>query len=135
MLSYVYRYLNDYTRKKINFSILASFGLLIFVSMLISINRFENYAYFRDGTLVSNPIFFALFDYLSRWLVVGNELIGNFEGIKIMYGSSSNYLPGKLLAIFGVSFPDLHDLRQLHFSGLWNNFHGLPAVLLYDFGY
>jgi oligosaccharide repeat unit polymerase len=135
MLAYVYRYLNDYTRKRINFRVIAGFSPLILIFMFISFSRFEDYALFKDGTLVSNPIVFALLDYVSQWLVVGNTLIGNFEDTEIMYGSSANYLPGKLLAIFGVSFPDLHDLRQLHFGDNWNSFHGLPALILYDFGY
>jgi len=136
MLAYVYRHLNDYTRKSINFRIIVGLSPLIFVFMFITLNRFgDNYFYFRDGTLVSNHAIFAIFDYLSQWLVVGNTLIDNFENTKIMYGSSANYLPGKLLGIFGVSFPDLSDLRLLHFGDNWNAFHGLPALLLYDFSY
>jgi oligosaccharide repeat unit polymerase len=136
MLAYVYRYLNDYTRKKINFRVIAGFSPLIFVFMIITFNRFgDDYAYFRDGTLVTNPAVYALLDYFSQWLVVGNTLIDNFDDEKIMYGSSANYLPGKLLGIFGFSFPVLQDLRQLHFGDNWNSFHGLPGLILYDFGY
>lgn len=136
MLAYVNRYLNKYTYKKTNYRVIAILSPLIFIFLFITLNRFgDNYVDFREGTLVSNHAIFALIDYSSQWLVIGNTLIENFKDTNIMNGSSVNYLPGKFLGIFGFSFPDLHELRQLNFGNNWNTFQGLPAILLYDFGY
>jgi len=135
ILIYVFKYLDSRAQKKIKHRVALGISPLIVIFFLISINRFEDYPFFRDGSLISNPVLYSIFDYLSQWMANGNSLLNSFDSTKIMYGSNFTYLPGKFLSPFGVDFPDVQELREHHFGGLANRFNGLPALLVYDFGY
>lgn len=135
MLCFVYDYLSVAGKKKVKFKVLLAMAPLIFVFLLISMNRFENYSYLNDVSIISNPVLYSIFDYLSQWLVNGNYLLSNFDTSKIMYASNFTYIPGKLLSPFGVSFAEIQSLRELYFGSRANNFNGLPALMVYDLGY
>jgi len=135
MLLFVYEYLSAAGKKKVKFNVLLAMVPLFFIFLLISMNRFENYPYLNDESIISNPILYSIFDYFSQWLVNGNYLLSNFDTSKVMYASNFTYIPEKLLSPFGVSFAEIQSLRELHFGSQANSFNGLPALLVYDFSY
>lgn len=135
ILVYVFKYLNYGAQRRIKYQVIVGISPLAAVFILISISRFEDYPFLRDDSLVSNPIFYSILDYMSQWLANGNSLLNRFDSTQIMYGSNFTYLPSKLLYPFDVSFPDVQELREHHFEALANRFNGLPVLLIYDFGY
>jgi oligosaccharide repeat unit polymerase len=135
LLIYVYGHLSKPTKKKVRLRAVLGISPLILIFILISENRFEDYFNYRNGTLVSNPVIYSIFDYFSQWLVNGNHLLNEFDSGKLMYASNFTYIPDKLLGPFGVSFPDLQELRERHFGRSANYFNGMPTLLIYDLGY
>ncbi|MEZ8389266.1 O-antigen polymerase [Vibrio splendidus] len=135
MFLLIFRCLSKESRKQIFKFLLYWVTPVFFVFVIITLDRFESYPYFRSGTLVSNHAVFAVLDYFSQWLVNGNYLLDNFSQDKILYGSNFTYLPSKLLGIFDISFANLQELRESVLLGYENNFNGSITLLVYDFGY
>lgn len=135
ILCLVFKQLNQESRNQILKFVLYFVFPVFIVFIMITLDRFNSYPYFRDGTLVSNHAIFAILDYFSQWLVNGNYLLNNFSQEKILYGSNFTYLPSKLLGVFDISFTNLQELRESAFMGYENHFNGAVTLLVYDFGY
>tara|TARA_R110002012_G_scaffold272318_1_gene457808 strand:+ start:1414 stop:2613 length:1200 start_codon:yes stop_codon:yes gene_type:complete len=134
LLLYVYDVLPFNQRasliKIVSFFFLCLFSILIWVSF----SRFDVYVYQGAG-FISNPALYSIFHYLSQWLVNGVEIIKVFSVENIMFGSNFSYIPNRVLSAFGGEPADILA-RRLNAYGMYaTKFNGMPAILLYDFGF
>ncbi len=135
LFAVVYRYLSPRNKKQVIRALMILVAPVFCAFIYISIDRFSNYPYYREGTWVTNHAIFASLDYLSQWMVNGNIILSLFTNDKMIFASNFTYLPGKIIGLVGVTLPELQDLREFALSGYENHFNGLVALWVYDFGY
>jgi oligosaccharide repeat unit polymerase len=131
----VFQFLSRRHKKQIIKGVSLFIMPVFFVFIFISLNRFDFYPHYREGTLVTNHILFSIFDYLSQWMVNGDAIINNFTHDKIIFASNFLYIPNKVFSLIGVGSSSLQELREYAFPGYENYFNGPVALLVYDFGY
>ena len=111
---------------------------LVFIGsffIFISIDRFTVYSHFSSGSLVENQFLYSLLHYLSQWIENGMLLLDGYEYEKNLSASTIRYLPNKVLSMLGYTIIPIQELRIASFGELASAFNGLPAILVYDFGY
>jgi oligosaccharide repeat unit polymerase len=117
--------------RKIVFRTITVIGIVLF---LISNNRFSDEKVMQDS-LIQNPVMNSILWYFSQWYSNGIILIERYHPDLNLKGSSFAYFFNKVKEIFGFEIVDIKILRDHAFGELATHFNGLPAVLVYDFGY
>ena len=126
---YSHKSMDRIVGKKLKNTALILFSGVIFIFIYISYNRFSLYNSLEHTALHS------ILSYYSQWIENGILLLGDYESDKSLLGSSVRYFPNKILEIFGNSTAPIQDLKMASWGELSSSFVGLPAILVYDFGY
>jgi oligosaccharide repeat unit polymerase len=135
LFAVVFRYLSSRNKKQVIRTLIILVAPVFCAFIYISIDRFSDYPYYREGTWITNQAIFASFDYLSQWMVNGNTILSLYSSDKIIFASNFSYIPGKIVGLFGVTLPELQIQREFALSGYENHFNGLVALWVYDFGF
>lgn len=122
-------------RKKVSKIVTRTMGVIMFILILISQNRFSSYAINQEPSLIKNPVIYSMTWYFAQWFRNGLVLINRYNPSLNLRGSSFAYIINKFRAIGGVEMVDIKILRETAFGNLATHFNGLPAVLIYDLGY
>lgn len=98
----------------------------------ITSDRFRDYYYYDESSIVESPILYSILHYYSQWIENGYYLLLGFSYDKVTYASVFSYFPNKIMAFFGFEIKEIGDIRHESFGQLATWFNGLPAVLVYD---
>ena len=122
-------------RKKVKKTVLKTIGAVMIILVLISQNRFSAGIVTAEFSLVKDPVLYSIFWYFSQWFNNGIILISRYNSNLNLKGSSFAYIINTFKEILGFEILDIKILRESAFGNLATHFNGLPAVLVYDFGY
>lgn len=98
----------------------------------ITSDRFRDYYYYDEGSVVESPVLYSILHYYSQWIENGYYLLLDFSYDKVTYASVFGYFPNKIMAFLGFEVQEIGDIRLESFGQLATWFNGLPAVLVYD---
>ena len=134
---YVFHVLSKSQKKSIIIFAVVSFLLVGVFLTEISVSRFLDYDV-NEQSLISDPILYSVFDYLSQWNKNGIFVMSNYYSFdSLLYGSGTNTFFPWLFNITGIySGESLMKIRETIWPSPYTySFNGLVACLLFDFGY
>ena len=133
---YIYKMLNSVVVKKVK-SFFSKITIPVVIAFLIiSFGRFNNdRLQIPQSSVIKNPVIYAFGSYFSQWIDNGITVLNRYTNGLNLHGSSFMYFINKIYETIGHKVIPIEILREYAFGNLATYFNGLPAILVYDFGY
>lgn len=129
-------------RYKLNIKKIGIIIIILFSSffLIITFARFEFSNYYNSiassSSIVKDPVLFSILDYFGQWHNYNYECIRQYNGLT-MQGQMAFYPLGDIFRLTGIipnSYETYLSKRVLLLGDSFDNFIGLIAYLVYDFG-